>query len=106
MAIGGETLVVTDLLAGRVSIFNRDDRLIAHLFPHPSPPPAWDRVPDAWPNARSDHGLIVAADLESGVFHTPHGVAIDANGRIYVSEFSIGGRIAVLTPARLTPAPA
>ncbi len=99
MAISDDDLVVTDLLSGRVSVFDGDDRLRGHLFAHPSPPRAWDQTPDGWPNARSGDGLIAAVALVPGSFHTPHGIAVDDDGLIYVSEFAIGGRIAVLTPA-------
>jgi hypothetical protein len=99
LALSGDALVVTDLLAGRVSLFDRDDALIGHLFEHPSAPPAWDDLPDAWPNARGAGGLIAPVALRSEQFHTPHGVATHEDGTIYVSEFAIGGRIAVLRPA-------
>ena len=96
MTLAGRNLVVTDLLSGRLTIFDENDRLLGHLFAHPSPPSAWDRLPDGWPNARGDDGLIAPATLEDRRFHTPHGVAASADGTIYVSEFSIGDRIAVL----------
>jgi hypothetical protein len=98
MAVSGDELVVTDLLAGRVTIIDREDRLVAHLFGHPSPPPAWDDLPDDWPNRRGPAGLLDAALLQRGVFHAPHGLAIAEDGTIYVSEFAIGGRTAALVP--------
>lgn len=97
MAVDGERLVVTDLLAGRVTILGPDGGLVSHLFAHPTPPAAWDEVPDEWPLARSVDGTLARTPLEPGAFHTPHGVAVDAGGTIYVTEFAIGGRIAVLT---------
>ncbi len=98
LAVAGTSLVVTDLLAGRVTLFDESDTFSGCLFPHPSPPPAWDDLPDGWPNARGDDGLIAPVELRSERFHTPHGVAVDEDGRIYISEFAIGGRIAVLAP--------
>jgi sugar lactone lactonase YvrE len=100
LAIDGDRLLVTDLLTGRLSILDADDELVEHLFEHPSPPPAWDNSthPDGWPNARGDDGLIVAVDLQPEQFHTPHGVAVADDGTIYVSEFAIGERVAVLRP--------
>jgi hypothetical protein len=98
LAISGSTLVVTDLLAGRVTLLDAHDQLIAHLFPSTAPPPEWDQEPDAWPNLRDTDGKIIPADLLAGAFHTPHGVAVDDGGRIYVSEFAIGERVAVLDP--------
>ena len=35
--------------------------------------------------------------LEPGKFNSPHGVATDAAGNIYVSEWLIGGRYIKLT---------
>jgi sugar lactone lactonase YvrE len=98
MAIDGDRLVVTDLLAGRLTILDADGRLISHLFAHPSPPESWAVVPDEWPLTRGDDGLLTRATLEPEVFLAPHGVAVDAAGKIYVTEFQIGGRVAVLTP--------
>lgn len=98
MAATATNLVVTDLLAGRLTILDSDDQVIGHLFAHPSPPPSWAEMPDAWPNARASDGHIVSATLQPEIFHTPHGIVAAADGTIYVSEFAIGGRIAVLTP--------
>lgn len=98
MTVSDDVLAVTDLLAGRVTLFDAEDRLIGHLFPHPSPPSSWNDVPDAWPNIRAADGTIAAAPLESGSFHNPHGIAA-ANGVLYVSEFSIGERVVLLTAA-------
>jgi sugar lactone lactonase YvrE len=98
MAVDGDRLIVTDLLVGRVTILDSEGNLVSHLFALPTPPEGWDKTPDGWPLARSDDGTLARVPLKPGVFHTPHGVAVDAEGTIYVSEFAIGGRIAVLTP--------
>lgn len=102
MAISGEHLIVTDLLRGRLSVFDRQNRLVAQLFEHPSAPPSWEQLPrweaDGWPNARSSDGRVERASLEPGAFHTPHGIAVAQDGTLYVSEFAIGGRTAVLEP--------
>jgi hypothetical protein len=102
MAVDGDRLVVTDLLAGRVTVLDFAGSLVAYLFGHPAPPPSWAETPDEWPLARSNDGTLMRARLEPGVFHTPHGLAVGGDGTLYVSEFAIGGRIAVLTPV---PAP-
>jgi hypothetical protein len=98
MAVTGTTLVVTDLLAGRLTILDKDDQLVGHFFAHPSPPPSWEEMPDGWPNARASDGRLVGVTLQPGVFHTPHGIGVGSDGTVYVSEFAIGGRIAVLSP--------
>lgn len=99
MAVDGDRLVVTDLLAGRVTVLDKTGNHLTHLFAAQTPPPTWGLVPDEWPLARSGDGALTRAPLEPGVFHAPHGVTVDSHGTIYVSEFAIGGRIAVLKPA-------
>ena len=98
MAVSGDELVVTDILAGRLTFIDREGRLVAHLFGHPSPPAGWDDLPDDWPNRRGPDGLLQAVSLQREVFHAPHGLAVAEDGTIYVSEFAIGGRTAVLVP--------
>ena len=48
---------------------------------------------DAWPKAKNDRGETVRNNLlQSGKLNSPHGVAMDAAGNIYVSEWLVGGR--------------
>jgi hypothetical protein len=82
-----------------VTVLDARDAFVTHLFADASAPASWDELPDAWPNARSDDGSIVAATLEPARFHSPHGIAVDDDRSIYVSEFAIGGRLTVLEPA-------
>jgi hypothetical protein len=98
LAVAGNNLLVTDLLVGRVTILDEDDQLVGHIFAHPSPPPSWGELPDGWPNARASDGRIVGATLQAEAFHTPHGIGVASDGTVYVSEFAIGERIAVLSP--------
>jgi hypothetical protein len=100
LATDGDRLVVTDLLAGRVTILDAEGGLVAHLFAQSEPPGGWDEVEDHWPLVHSEDGTLTGAPLRPGVFGTPHGVAVDGRGTIYVTEFAIGGRVAVLTPER------
>jgi hypothetical protein len=98
MAVDGERLVVTDLLAGRVTVLNSAGSLVTHLFAHPAPPASWAETPDEWPLARSADGTLGRARLEPGVFHAPHGLAVGSGGTLYVSEFAVGGRLVALAP--------
>lgn len=98
MAVDGDRLVVTDLLAGRVTILDAGGRLVTHLFPQPSPPESWATLAEEWPLVRGGDGMLTRAALEPGAFLAPHGVAVDDAGMIFVTEFQIGGRVAVLTP--------
>jgi hypothetical protein len=90
-------LFVTDLLARRITVFDRSNRFAGHLFPnalglrwgHPRVTDGW---PDAWPNSRATSGAIERPILEPGSFHSPHGIAADSRGDLYITEFVLGGR--------------
>jgi hypothetical protein len=90
-----ELLVLTDFTAGRLTVLTRDGELVDHLF-------AGGRSPEenAWPNARDGAGKIVRPQLQSRVFNSPHTVAADAAGDLYVTEWLIGGRVTKLTRYR------
>ena len=45
------------------------------------------------PNNHNERGEGVrTALLEPGKFNSPHGMAVDARGNLYVAEWQIGGR--------------
>ena len=48
----------------------------------------------SWPNHPTEL-------INVGKFNSPHGVAADAQGNIYVTEWIIGGRITKLAPVGL-----
>jgi hypothetical protein len=81
-------LVLTDFTAARVTVLTRDGELVAHVG-------EGDRSPDedAWPNARDAEGNLVRPPLRAGVLNSPHTLAADANGDVYVAEWLIGGRV-------------
>jgi hypothetical protein len=41
---------------------------------------------------------VRVTDLGPGVFNSPHGLAADASGTLYVPEWLIGGRLVRLSP--------
>lgn len=88
----GDELVLTDFTAARVTVLTRDGELVAHLG-------AGDRSPeeDGWPNARAANGGIVRPPLRPGVLNSPHTLAADGDGDVYVTEWLIGGRVTRLT---------
>lgn len=90
VAVGGD-LVLTDFTAARVTVLTRDGELVAHLG-------AGDRSPgeDQWPNARDPDGNLVRPPLESGALNSPHTLAADEDGSVYVAEWLIGGRVTQL----------
>ena len=53
-----------------------------------------------WPNGVDElQHPVRAPDLAHGRFNSPHGLAVDADGSLYVAEWLIGGRMIKLAPA-------
>ena len=91
LVASGEELVLTDFTAARVSVLTREGELVEHLG-------AGTRSPeeDAWPNARDGEGNIVRPETTPGVLNSPHTLAADPDGNVYVAEWLIGGRVTKL----------
>lgn len=84
-------LVVADL-AGRITLLDKDDKLVCHLGDNPEP------------GLRAQNG-VPREKWQDGVFLSPHGVCVDAQGAIYVQDWNFLGRISKLVPvAAATPA--
>lgn len=91
LAAFGPYLVVAELHA-RVTILDADDALACHLGDNGEVCAA-----DGWPNSKDGDGRVLRSTLlEPGKFNSPHGLATDADGTIYVSEWLIGGRFVKL----------
>ena len=90
-----DRLVLTDFTAGRVTVLTRDGELVEHLC-------ASGRSPeeDAWPNTRDAAGDIARPRTTPGVVKSPHTLAADHNGDVYVTEWLIGGRVTKLARYR------
>lgn len=93
MVIVDDTLALTDFTQARVTILDADDQLVEHIGAN-----AEVRERDGWPNARDADGNLVRPPLEAGKFNSPHTLAADAAGNLYVTEWLIGGRVTKLTP--------
>jgi hypothetical protein len=78
---GGDILIPD--LNGRVTIFDKDNKLITHLGDNP----------DA--AKRRNHG-VPKDQLTAGDFCTPHGAIWDRAGNIYVTEWLPYGRVTKL----------
>ena len=88
----GDLMVLIELRSSRVTILDSDDNLVTYLGENDSV----SKV-DGWPNVQNDKGESVRTDLlELGKFNSPHGIAADGDGNIYVAEWLIGGRITKL----------
>jgi hypothetical protein len=83
-------LVVADL-AGRITLLDKDDKLVCHLGDNPEP------------GLRAQNG-VPREKWQDGVFLSPHGVCVDAQGAIYVQDWNFLGRISKLVPVAMPAA--
>lgn len=81
--VQGDLLAVGEL-KGRVTIFDKENRVVARLGENPNP----DEV---------GTNKIEPAQWKPGVVNAPHGVAFDAAGDLFVSEYSLHGRVLKFT---------
>jgi hypothetical protein len=89
----GATLVVAELYQ-RLAVLDIDDNLIGYIGADPdaSEGQGWPDRP-GWPNALTEDGQAEAPTLpQPERFNSPHSVAVDSDGNLYVSEWLIGGR--------------
>ena len=87
----GSLMVIAELRA-RLTITDLSDNLVTYLGQN-------EQVceVEGWPNNTGDQGQIVPTSLlETGKFNSPHGLAVDADGNLYVAEWLIGGRVTKL----------
>ncbi len=75
-------MYIPDLQA-RVTIFDRNDKLIAHLGDNPEAP-----ATKGWPNIQDK--------LQPGKFNSPHACCVDSHGDLYVVEWISTGRVTKL----------
>jgi len=84
-------LVIAELYA-RLAVIDADDNLVGYLGADPNAKEGWPERP-GWPNALGEDGCVIAPHLpDPGRFNSPHSVAVDADGNLYVSEWLVGGR--------------
>ena len=84
-------LIIAELRA-RLTITDIDDNLLGYLG-------ANETVCEVggWPNNKNENGEIVPTRLlEQGKFNSPHGLAVDNAGNLYVAGWLIGGRFTKL----------
>ena len=87
----GDLLVIAELRA-RLAILDADDQLVCYLGENEAVCQA-----EGWPNNKNEAGDIIPTKLlEAGKFNSPHGLAADADGNLYVAEWLVGGRFTKL----------
>ena len=84
-------MVVAELQA-RLTVIDGDDNLVGYL--------GWDEdAPsrEGWPNVGAADELPRRPNtLTEGKLNSPHGIAADRHGNLYVPEWLIGGRFTKL----------
>lgn len=91
-AVRGETLLIAELHA-RLAVFDGGDELVEYIGEN-------SEVADepGWPNGLDkDHNVIRTGRLRPGKFNSPHAVAVDGEGSVFVAEWLVGGRYTKLT---------
>jgi hypothetical protein len=90
-ATHGDRMIVAELRS-RLTVLDLNDNFVCYLGENES---VFDR--EGWPNAKDASGSSVRPkDLTPGKFNSPHGVASDRDGNLYVPEWLIGGRFTKL----------
>jgi len=88
----GNQIFVTELFGG-VSTFTLDGNFIRTLEKNRTR--GHEEV--QWPNIPNSRGLPVRPAVSVGEFNSPHGIC-EHNGRLYVTEWFIGGRLEIIDP--------
>jgi hypothetical protein len=83
-------------LDARVTILDRDDEVVGVLGEQGPP----DRGRPGWPNRISGTGRPERPVLRAGKFNSPHAIAADRDGNLYIAEWLIGGRTISLERVR------
>ena len=81
-ALWEDKLVVPELRGSRVTILDADDNPVCYLGESTGA----FKLREGWPNV--PHETLI-----TGKFNSPHGLAVDTDGNIFVAEWLVGGRI-------------
>jgi sugar lactone lactonase YvrE len=72
-------------LEGRVTIFDKDNKEVAHLGDNPD-------------HAQWATNKVDPKDFKPGIFTAPHGLSYDHEGNIYVMDWNLSGRLSKFKP--------
>ena len=90
-ATHGDLMVIAELRA-RLALTDLNDNLVGYLGANQEVCDV-----DGWPNNKNDRGVPMRSRLlETGKLNSPHGIAMDADGNVFVAEWLIGGRVTKL----------
>lgn len=90
-ALSGDHLMVTELEA-RLAVLDADGMVVGYLGGDDEA-----AARPGFPNQLIDHTLPQRpSSLRPGLFNSPHGIASDRHGNLYITEWLIGGRVVVL----------
>jgi hypothetical protein len=84
--VQGDLLAVGEI-KGRVTIFDKENRVVARLGANPNP-------------QEVGTNKIEQAQWKPGVVNAPHGVAFSPAGDLFVSEYSVHGRVLKFAKAK------
>ena len=88
-------MVIAELRA-RLAVTDRDDNLVCYLGDNEVVSST-----DGWPNGKNRDGQVIPTGLlQPGLFNSPHGLAVDKQGNLFVAEWLIGGRFTKLENLR------
>ena len=84
-------MVIAELKA-RLAVLDIDDNLVTYLGDNLAVSDV-----EGWPNVLDENCQPVRTGLlEPGKFNSPHGMAVDGDGNLYIAEWLIGGRFTKL----------
>ena len=92
-AVSGDLLVIAELYS-RLAVLTLEDNFVDYVGSSESARTGvgWPDRP-GWPNALSSDARVERAHLPApNEFNSPHSLATDTDGNLYVSEWLIGGR--------------
>ena len=78
----GDLMVIAELRA-RLAVIGRDDNLVCYLGDNEGV-----CSKDGWPNGENQDGEVIPTGLlQPGLFNSPHGMAVDKQGNLFVAEW-------------------
>jgi sugar lactone lactonase YvrE len=88
LVLHGDVLLVAEL-PGRLTVLDVEDRVIGRLGDNMAA-----TVRPGWPNSVTEDGIAIRPDdLSNTKLNSPHGLVVDAAGRLIVTEWLMGGRL-------------